>query len=422
MNENYTQAANSRCFGLVDSTLEEIWADIGRTPEDTEAALWKRKLQRIAAQYVLSSRFALMRILCERAGGGETGFTAALEGETLTFPDITAQHAQNLTERELQDYERLLVDIAARQAETERARSRALIGRALTAGEGKNLLLTRDEAFALGHTLGFSLAEMQWFLLRTLDTEDGLRYHASGDLIETFGFVTGMGEKSVAALKARCARMLADIPKAECDGREGDWTRAAGASLPQIAASWPVEEREERFLAWMREQAPYLDRPSRSALRIYRNLAVYAWHIAAEEESAPIESDFLPCIRELVSQPEEDERTVAALYVNGAISAKKCRAVAGDMLYLLWFTVGLCWLWNSRPRPSEIYDRLADFIDAAEICLDAAMLPPFYPPHLIEQSMLLSVVYAGRTESDTAEIYEQLCSAVIERRKSKNRP
>lgn len=414
MNENYTQAANSRCFGLVDSTLEEIWADIGRTPEDTEAALWKRKLRRIAAQYVLSSRFALMRILCERAGGGETGFTAALEGETLTFPDITAQHAQNLTERELQDYERLLVDIAARQAETESARSRALIGRALTAGEGKNLLLTRDEAFALGHTLGFSLAEMQWFLLRTLDTEDGLRYHASCDLIETFGFVTGMGEKSVAAL------------------------------------------------------------------RIYRNLAVYAWHIAAEEESAPIESDFLPCIRELVSQPEEDERTVAALYENGAISAKKCRAVAGDilldnlnrsfsdqtdkakayhviavrpdgqmtvsgginasrtrvqdllagkaeveksdMLYLLWFTVGLCWLWNSRPRPSEIYDRLADFIDAAEICLDAAMLPPFYPPHLIEQSMLLSVVYAGRTESDTAEIYEQICSAVIERRKSKNRP
>lgn len=137
MNENYTQAANSRCFGLVDSTLEEIWADIGRTPEDTEAILWKRKLQRIAAQYVLSSRFALMRILCERAGGGETGFTAALEGETLTFPDITAQHAQNLTERELQDYERLLMDIAARQAETESARSRALIGRALTAGEGR---------------------------------------------------------------------------------------------------------------------------------------------------------------------------------------------------------------------------------------------------------------------------------------------
>ena len=50
------------------------------------------------------------------------------------------------------------------------------------------------------------------------------------------------------------------------------------------------------------------------------------------------------------------------------------------------------------------------------------MLPPFYPPHLIEQSMLLSVIYAGRTESDTAEIYEQICSAVIERRKSKNRP
>ena len=335
-----------------------------------------------------------------------------------------------------------------------------------------------DEPAAVAGSSGFLVHQEQCNRLRHRRDEDISVLLIV--LVETFGFVTGMGEKSVAALKARCARMLADVPKAECDGREGDWTRAAGASLPQIAASWPVEEREERFLAWMREQAPYLDRPSRSALRIYRNLAVYAWHIAAEEESAPIESDFLPCIRELVSQPEEDERTVAALYENGAISAKKCRAVAGDilldnlnrsfsdqtdkakayhviavrpdgqmtvsgginasrtrvqdllagkaeveksdMLYLLWFTVGLCWLWNSRPRPSEIYDRLADFIDAAEICLDAAMLPPFYPPHLIEQSMLLSVVYAGRTESDTAEIYEQICSAVIERRKSKNRP
>ena len=379
MNENYTQAANSRCFGLVDSTLEEIWADIGRTPEDTEAALWKRKLQRIAAQYVLSSRFALMRILCERAGGGETGFTAALEGETLTFPDITAQHAQNLTERELQDYERLLVDIAARQAETERARSRALIGRALTAGEGKNLLLTRDEAFALGHTLGFSLAEMQWFLLRTLDTEDGLRYHASGDLIETFGFVTGMGEKSVAALKARCARMLADIPKAECDGREGDWTRAAGDIL--------------------------LDNLNRSFSD--QTDKAKAYHVIAVRPDGQM----------TVSGGINASRTRVQDLLAGKAEVEK-----SDMLYLLWFTVGLCWLWNSRPRPSEIYDRLADFIDAAEICLDAAMLPPFYPPHLIEQSMLLSVVYAGRTESDTAEIYEQLCSAVIERRKSKNRP
>lgn len=102
-----------------------------------------------------------------------------------------------------------------------RARAAAHSSAARSRRGGKNLLLARDEAFALGHTLGFSLAEMQWFLLRTLDTEDGLRYHASGDLVETFGFVTGMGEKSVAALKARCARMLADIPKAECDGREG---------------------------------------------------------------------------------------------------------------------------------------------------------------------------------------------------------
>lgn len=479
MNENYTQAANDRCFGLVDGALEEIWAEIERTPEDTEAALWKRKLQGIAAQYVLSSRFALMRILCDRAGGDETGFTAALEGETLTFSDITAQHAQHMTEEELRDYERLLEDTAARQAQTQSARSRELIRRALTAGEGKNLLLSREEAFALGHTLGFSLAEMQWFLLRTLDTEDGLRYHASGDLVETYGFVTGMGVRSVAELKARCAAELAGIQKADCEEREADWTRAAGASLPQMVMAWPVEEREERFLAWMRAQAPYLDRPARSALRVYRNLAVYAWHLASDEESAPIESDFLPCIREIVSAAEEDERTVEALYENGAVSVKKCRDVAGDilrdnldrsfsdqtdkakayhviavrpdgqmtvsggintsrtrvqdllagkveveksdMLYLLWFTAGLCWFWNSRPRRGEIYDRLADFIDAAETCLDAAMLPPFYPPHLIEQSMLLSVVYAGRTKNDPAEVYEQLCSTVIERRRSKNK-
>ena len=85
------------------------------------------------------------------------------------------------------------------------------------------------------------------------------------------------------------------------------------------------------------------------------------------------------------------------------------------MLYLLWFMANLCWFdGKSCLEPEDITTRLKDFIDASNLCLCAAGLPQFYPPHLIEQSMMLSVVsgFGGPEKCDPAEVYEFICSSL----------
>jgi hypothetical protein len=239
----------------------------------------------------------------------------------------------------------------------------------------------------------------------------------------------------------------------------------------------------------MGERAEHLDLPSAAALRVYRNLAAFAYNLANQTEDPPDvdtlrstrggpETDFVRCIREIVSAREYADQTIDALFDDGVISKLKCKEVASslllenlnfsfsdqtdktkawhvidvltdgkmtvsgginasrtrvqelllgealqieksDVLYLLWFVANLCWFQGkSRPNSSELTTRLFDFIDAAENCLDQAGLPQFYPAHLVEQSMMLSIIYAyaGPEKCDPAEVYEQLCSAVIEKR------
>lgn len=48
--------------------------------------------------------------------------------------------------------------------------------------------LTRQEAFDLGHVLGFTLNEMQQFLLRVFDTGECMRFTRSEDIIEAYAF------------------------------------------------------------------------------------------------------------------------------------------------------------------------------------------------------------------------------------------
>lgn len=40
--ENYTAAANSRCFDFFDSGLYSAWDIIENTPEDTPPEVWKK--------------------------------------------------------------------------------------------------------------------------------------------------------------------------------------------------------------------------------------------------------------------------------------------------------------------------------------------------------------------------------------------
>lgn len=72
-----------------------------------------------------------------------------------------------------------------------------IVQKALIVDQKKTTLLSREEAFILGHILQFSLEDMEWFLLRVCDVEGGFRYNSSNDLIEAYGFLTQLSWKKL---------------------------------------------------------------------------------------------------------------------------------------------------------------------------------------------------------------------------------
>ena len=67
MIENYTAAANEFIEDLAEKEAAKIWADIDELGTKSTPEKWKAKLNSIAQEYLMSSRFALMRILHNRA-------------------------------------------------------------------------------------------------------------------------------------------------------------------------------------------------------------------------------------------------------------------------------------------------------------------------------------------------------------------
>lgn len=527
MLDNYTQAANNRCFGVFDHDISSVWDDIENTPENTDADKWRKKLTQIAQEYSFSSRFALMRILyCQSKGIALTvknpdtsspfqanspaegvSFEVTIENTTYRFTDISMKHAQSLQPNELAQYRAVLMDKASCQAgfDDDPETAAYLISRALldsvsaesaavnrlpddiqsdkaqlkkaVSGIRKQIknLLSREEALQLGHILGLSLEEMNWFLLRVFDVDSAFRYSAAGDLIEAYGFITHASWQTVASLKEQYAAIESTVSKSDREEQAADWTQSVGTSLEGLASKWSPDTRDQEFIQWLTEKAPFLNLPSRTALRVYRNLAAYAYNLAVNQKFALDHDDFLPCIQEIAEAVDETDTARELFYDGDSVSDAKCSNAAGtllfenlnlslsnqtdrakawhvivaqqngaptstggvnssrkrvqdllagkihvekcDLMYLLWFTANLCWFSVEKPSQNDIFNRLADFTEAAECCLNAAMLPSFYPPHLMEQSMMLSIVCAG--DSDPAETYEFICSSLIIPRKKR---
>lgn len=504
---NYTEEAKQRCLALLDADAEAFWADIEQAPSDTTAKKWAKKLNALAQEYTFSSRFALMRLFLDRthisvpmasaespvpdANKPVTGLPATLpDGEQCDIMDISMEHAKNLTAEEVQQLETILLHRASLQSDADEAADRALIAKAISPVQKKTTLLSREEALRLGHVLQFSLKEMDWFLLRVFDSEESFRFNSSEDLIHAYCFLTNRSQKVAETLLAEYDKTFAGLPKASFESKPVDWTQDADGSLPGMVNAWAIyddDTQDKKFLAWLGQRAPYLDLPPKTAVRIYRNLAVYAYNLATHIEAAPDtdtkrphkdgrkETDFVRCIREVVNMLDYDETTVEMLCQDGVFSPDRCKLVAdtllsenkilfythpdgdrvhawaspkvastgkvtvndgkkasrsrvcdilsgsvtqickADMLYLLWFIANLCWMDARSQTSSEaITDRLTDFIDAANRCLGRAGLSEFYPPHLLEQTMMLSVVHSFTfdEDNDPGYVYEVACAAM----------
>ncbi|MCD8121001.1 MAG: hypothetical protein LUE65_02025 [Clostridiales bacterium] len=518
MFENYTSAMNNRCFDFIDDGLAAMWDQIENMPESSTPQGWRQVLADISAEYTHSSRFALMRILCCRATGLSLNstqlpseFTLPISGQIHSFHNISMRHAEVLTQEELEQYRDAFLEIASLQEDADPDVSQLLIARALRDTDTafalsmeqlsedqkkdrkllkreSRTLLSRDEALRLGHILDFSLNEMQWFLLRVFDYEDGFRYHISDDLIEAYGFLTKASWQSVSRLKLSYHELSAHILKQSRDDY-ATATRNIGASLPGLAMSWASrpDDRDTLFMNWMINQAPYLDLPSRTTLRIYRSLAVYTCQFLTEDQKMPDPDHFIRLIKqEICCHSEESEQKIREfLYDGDSVSNQKCSQVSsalleknkalftsahdaskawrtisatddgrprlimagrpdagrnrvknlligkediekGDMLHLLWFAFNLCWLKYplATDDPSGLFNCLADFTETCEFVLDQALLPAFYPPHLMEQSMMLSIVASVDESCDTgvpADAYAEICELLIVPRKGRGK-
>lgn len=363
MNDNYTQAAKERCFGLINKDMEKILRGFDAVLDNARVQDWGKTIQSIAEEYTFSSRFAIMRIVQEKYGeivqdqhtenestqeNCPVAFCVELRnGTKLQFGNITPEHAKNLSNKELheelQNYQAVLEEKASDQKDFDLRISRGLIKKALLIPPN-NQTISRRDALKLGHALRFSLDEMEWFLLRTCDSEGGFHYNRSEDLIHAYGFLTRASNRDVQRIQGKyreCAnleRTAQDVPS------EVDWTLSQEYSLKEMVEYWSVNNHntmEERFLDWMKEIAPYLGRNSQTALRIYRNLAAFAYYITTGKEFAPDadvkrrkhplgkpRTEFFNTIRYILSLTDLSEEAKAILCKDNNIDDQCCEDVA----------------------------------------------------------------------------------------------
>lgn len=491
MMSSHTTNASELIENLVESEISEIWAEMETISDGDDSEKWKAKLEAIAREYLLSSRFALMRILSSRQEGQNLPAGCSPE-------DLTMEYAADLSPEDHLAWFAYLMEAAGPSPEEDPDLHQRILSRAWYDEESANAVMlhclpkavaedpkklkkhlsrmekenkkryqsafTREEALQLGHILRFTLAQMQWYLLRVFDVGDGLRMNHSQDLIEAYCFLTGGSCLRAETLRQQYRLRSQGIEKRDDSARSRNWTQQASDGLLERLEEWKhyPERQDSSFLDWMTAQAPGLDIPSRTARRIYRDLAVYAYL-----GELPPEEELLDELTDLCDWQEEREQTRKVLYREGQISPDQCNLVAdqlywenktisdpsvkdntkmwsvitlrkdrtlsasygavnssrtriqsllmgteevekGDLLYLLWFTCNLAWGDTTDVDTGMLYNRIFDLKDAAYALLRAALLPPFYPPHLLEQSMLLSIIYAGKTGTDPSAVYGAL--------------
>lgn len=485
--DNYTIEVSERIEDLVEGEIAGIWADMDELGTGASVGQWKAKLESIAREYSMSSRTALLRLLNEK-GAGLADSREPDEEEHLRCLNRLLEMAGPSPEEDPLLHERvisrawndenaanalMLERLPPESRDDPRRRKKAVAGIEKENHKRFAAAFTREEALQLGHILGFTLEEMQWYLMRVFDMDDGLRMNRSADLAEAYGFLTGADCRRAAELRARCREILAGVEKNDDERRAENWTRRTTGELLKYAEEWRLrpEEMDEHFLAWIRGRASGLDLPSRTAGRVYRNLAVYAYMCSVGRALIPEESELYDKLQTIIDQETDSTDTRFYLCENGVISAGKCEDVAkrlyhenkeradseskdstqawsvitlrkdgelsssygavnasrtrimsllrgeeevekGDLLYLLWYVLNLSWAYTPAEDPNTLCCRIFDLKDISACLLEKALLPPFYPPHLMEQSMLLSIIYGGKTGTDPTVIYDVMLRSV----------
>lgn len=487
--QGYTYNLLNYYLGLPEQEIDKIWGGIQDLTQENDLDKWKQKLEMIANDFRYSSCFALMRLIAADHSD------AAVPG-TLPFPSPTMQDAQQLTEEQHVFYEKLLCRRAAQKIAHDWASlandpqnqkwflqettydAANLIYKAMTPrSHANNTLLTREEALKLAHYLDFTLEQTQWWLLRIFDTDEALRGKCLHDLVDAYGFLNHASVWEVRELYQSCQKKVRSAAKKA--GPSGKKSRTAreqtqdAGTFEQLVNHWPTEKkaREKEFLKWLKARAAVLDTPSRTALRVYRNLAVKTFQIS---QTSKTQDDLCKALLNVLQAPDEFPEAAALHDADLPAAQNRCSALArdlldwnctlnnleanrvrcwhvpslnrttgkissvqpdrsrvenllngsavpdkNDVLYLLWACCNGFWQ-TQQDVPmtqSTLLLRVNDFITLAKTALSEAALPAFYPPHLTEWTMLTAIVYSGKKDDELpAYYYELLLDAARPRR------
>lgn len=523
---NHTEEAFDYFSDLLSADAAKIWVDLELLGNETDPEKWRAKIHAISEDFLLTPRFALMRILCDRADPNlaknkafETiSYSVTIDQDLITHSNISLEHARALSEEENLNYVRHLMNIAGPSPDDDQELHERIIYRAWFDADSATAVMihclpqsikddprkfkkavveivkenkkrystkfSREEAFQLAHILNFQLDELEWFLMRVFQVEEtGIRLNQSNDIIEVYALKTNATCKHTKQLKELYAKRSAGIEKIDDSVRAQNWTTTTNSELMQNVELWMrnPDTMDEKFMDWLVSKASGLDIPSKTALRLYRNLAAYAYAGAIPEEQ-----DLLDEILHIADMDMDSEEAEEFLYLNGQISADKCAEVAeglyygnnvlsgffkgdstkpwsvinigkdkkvsvssglvnagriksiddqdpgqtrifnllmgtsevekGDILFLLWYICNDVYEDSNETNTNVLYDRIFDLKEAADALLKAALLPVFYVPHLMEQSMLLSIIYGGKTGIDPAEVYGTVIQSLRETR------
>lgn len=217
----YTDRIIDSIEEMVATDTAEIWADMEMMGDEPDSEKWRAKLESIAAEHLMSGRFALMRIIRDRAKA--QGLSGALP-EPVSSGEVTMERARTLSPEEHIAWLQYLLDMAGPSPQEDPDLHERILSRAWHDTDSANAVMlralpekvkqnpkkfqqqtariekenrerygsgiTREEVFQLGHILHFTLEEMQRYLLRVFDVDDGFRMNRSADLIEAYCFLT----------------------------------------------------------------------------------------------------------------------------------------------------------------------------------------------------------------------------------------
>lgn len=466
---NYTQYIEDHYWSNTVSMQRETKAMLQSMPINDAQTELPMAIEQFWIDYTCSARRYLMNYFQRHATAilpnlGQFSYTH--RGKVYLFQMVESDSARTLEAEERDTYIKLICEIAADNSGDTEKDWRPLVRKAMLWNKQLELL-TKEEAFRIGHGLRFTVEEMDDFLLRVLDN-DGLSYTRSEDVIEAFCFLYEPANdwRVAEKLKAEYHAVANKIAKQPTRLRSDGFTVKVERSLQSCVERWQAkgEDVTGEFKQWLLERAPYLDVPSRSAWYVYCRLAELAYRFTLNPELIIDESAFSDTLIQACSQADDDVpdehlayQMTAAILNTAALEFDNARkrqpnqvwryltvdtkgrmtAVAigtripqlllgiepvakADILFMIWYIGDLCWT-ESTKSGRVVFDRTADFWTVSETLLEKAHLPGFYAPHMLERCFLKAICTQSGEEAYPFEVYEGMCEFVLPDKQVRNR-